>query len=221
MVSPAEHELETLLQFLKVLGDNTRLRIISLLINRVHSVGELAEQLGLSEPTVSHHLKVLREAGLLNLRAVGTSRLYRFNDEYFERIKRTLLTQETLARIGMQMLIYRTDEDFRQEMDQQRAQAEAWLDGLDVSEADRKVLRDYTHNGRLTQIPTREKKLLVVLRWLAAQFEPDRRYTEPEVNAVLSRYHDDFASLRRALIEFQFLARESGGRMYWRAPQPA
>ena len=221
MVSPAEHELDALLQFLKVLGDNTRLRIISLLINRVHSVGELAELLGLSEPTVSHHLKVLREAGLLNLRAVGTSRLYRFNNEFFERIKRTLLTQETLAQIGVQMLTYRTDEDFRQEVGQQRAQAEAWLDDLDVSETDRKVLRDYTHNGRLTQIPTREKKLIVVLRWLAAQFEPDHQYTEPEVNTILSRYHEDYASLRRELVEFKFLAREGGGRTYWRTPQPA
>jgi hypothetical protein len=212
----SNQELDTLLDYLKALGDATRLRIISLLVNRDHSVGELAEALDLSEPTVSHHLAKLREAGLLNLQAVGTTRLYRFNDYYFQQVKRNLLTVETFAAVGARMLNYETDEAFVRDMNVQRAQATAWIDTLDMSEADRKVLRDYTSNGRLKQIPTKAKKLDVVLRWLAGQFEPDRRYTEQDVNAILARFHEDTASLRRALVESRLLARESGGGPYWR-----
>ena len=72
------------------------------------------------------------------------------------------------------------------------------------------MLKDYTINGRLKQIPAKQKKLLVILHWLAGQFEPDRKYTEREVNEILTRYHPDYASLRRDLIDALTLDAEIG-----------
>ncbi len=52
------------------------------------------------------------------------------------------------------------------------------------------------------------------MRWLANQFEPGRTYKESEVNALLERYHEDTAYLRRELIAEKLLKRERG--VYWR-----
>jgi hypothetical protein len=53
-----------------------------------------------------------------------------------------------------------------------------------------------------------------VLDVLAQEFEPGRRYPERTVNAILRRWHDDTASLRRFLVDEEFLARDGG--QYWR-----
>lgn len=68
--------------------------------------------------------------------------------------------------------------------------------------------------GRLTTIPARHAKRLVVLDVLAQRFEPGERYSETEVNNRLRDAHDDVAALRRHLVDEGFLDREAG--VYWR-----
>jgi hypothetical protein len=61
-----------------------------------------------------------------------------------------------------------------------------------------------------------------VLRWLAGHFRPGERYPEAQVNEILGRYHPDFATLRRLLVDEELMQRAGG--MYWRAgtlPPPA
>ena len=70
-------------------------------------------------------------------------------------------------------------------------------------------------NGRLTQIPVRRAKRLLLLDCISQSFEPGRRYSEAEVNAVLRALHDDYAALRRYLVDEDFLSREAG--YYWRS----
>jgi len=78
------------------------------------------------------------------------------------------------------------------------------------------VLRAFLDaHGRLASIPTKLSKRLVVLDHIAQEFEPGRRYTEAEVNAVMHRFHADHAALRRYLVENEFLERRDGE--YWRA----
>lgn len=69
-------------------------------------------------------------------------------------------------------------------------------------------------SGRLVSIPSRHSKRLVVLDYLAQQFEPGERYDEIEVNRRLRAFHDDVAALRRYLVEDGFLDRAAG--VYWR-----
>ncbi|WP_208818096.1 ArsR/SmtB family transcription factor [Micromonospora terminaliae] len=61
------------------LGDPTRRAIVASLAERPRAVGELADELPISRPAVSQHLKVLKEAGLVTDQAAGTRRVYRLN----------------------------------------------------------------------------------------------------------------------------------------------
>lgn len=61
-------QFQRLLNFFKVLGNESRLKILGLLANQERSVGELAALLELREPTVSHHLATMKELGLINVR---------------------------------------------------------------------------------------------------------------------------------------------------------
>ena len=78
------------------------------------------------------------------------------------------------------------------------------------------VLRSFlTAEGRLHTFPAKRAKRLVVLDHVAQSFEPGRTYPEAEVNEVLLRFHDDYAALRRYLVDEQFLTREEN--VYWRS----
>ncbi|HKU10806.1 ArsR/SmtB family transcription factor [Sinomonas sp.] len=61
------------------MGDPTRRAIMERLADHPSPVGELAEQLPVSRPAVSQHLKVLKETGLVSDETVGTRRVYRLN----------------------------------------------------------------------------------------------------------------------------------------------
>jgi DNA-binding transcriptional ArsR family regulator len=64
---------------LNVLGDPTRRAIFERLADGPHAVGDIARELPVSRPAVSQHLKVLKDAGLVRDRQVGTRRLYRLD----------------------------------------------------------------------------------------------------------------------------------------------
>lgn len=77
----------------RVLGEPARLQLLSFIANRPQAeacVCELTEPLGLSQPTVSHHLKVLYEAGLLKKERRGTWIYYQFVPESIELLQKAL-----------------------------------------------------------------------------------------------------------------------------------
>ena len=69
------------------LGDPHRRAIVELLRTGDRSVRELADELPISRPAVSRHLKLLKDAGLVTDRAEGTRRLYRLHDEGIEAVQ--------------------------------------------------------------------------------------------------------------------------------------
>ena len=76
------------------------------------------------------------------------------------------------------------------------------------------MLDAFVVDGRITSIPAAHGKRLVVLDWLAQDFEPGVRYSERQVNAILERRHPDTATLRRYLVDERLLDRAGGE--YWR-----
>ena len=64
-----------------VLAEPNRRRILDLLRDKEHPVGDLVDALGLSQPAVSKHLRILREAGLVSVTADAQRRLYRVDAE--------------------------------------------------------------------------------------------------------------------------------------------
>jgi DNA-binding transcriptional ArsR family regulator len=65
----------------ELLAEPTRRRILDLLLERARPVGELVDLLGLSQPGVSKHLRVLREGGLVRARADAQRRIYEVRPE--------------------------------------------------------------------------------------------------------------------------------------------
>jgi DNA-binding transcriptional ArsR family regulator len=68
-------------EFAKALADETRQKIMASCCCRWCSVGTLAEEIGVAQPTVSHHLAILREAGLVHVRPEGKQTFYTLNQE--------------------------------------------------------------------------------------------------------------------------------------------
>ncbi len=67
--------------FAKALADETRQQIMRLCCCRELSVSEIVEKTGVSQPTVSHHLAILRDADLVSLRSEGKQTYYMLNQE--------------------------------------------------------------------------------------------------------------------------------------------
>ena len=81
----------------------------------------------------------------------------------------------------------------------------------------RKVLKAYLNaDGTLKQLPQEGKKMIIILNFILDAFPFETTFTEKEVNTILRRFHVDTATLRRNLIDYGFMARESDGSRYWR-----
>ena len=77
-------------QVLDSLGDPSRRQILDLVHTKPSSVQELADQLPISRPAVSQHLKVLKDAGIVSSRPVGTRRVYAVTTDGFEVLRQWL-----------------------------------------------------------------------------------------------------------------------------------
>lgn len=194
-------QVQDLLQLLKAIADPQRLTMVRWMSDREHTVGEMAELLELTEPTVSHHISRLHGVGLLRLRMAGNQRFYSVNENRLAQFK--AYVGEIEAPVA---------EPEKQTADN------SWIDALDWDDADKKILRDHMVGTRLKQIPAKDKKWNVILRWLATRFESGVKYTEKEVNAILNPIHEDYAQMRRDLIGFGYMQREGAGGRYWLKP---
>lgn len=70
-----------------VLADPVRRQVVELLAERERSAGEIVDQFDISQPSVSRHLKVLREAGLVNARVDANRRIYSLNPRPLEEVE--------------------------------------------------------------------------------------------------------------------------------------
>jgi len=185
-----ETEVASLLRFFKALAHESRLRLLGFVAQRERSVQELAGLLGLSEPTTSHHLALLHQAGLVGLRVEGNLHWYAFEAAKLAPLAKSVLSRQEVAR---------------------------WA-GAARTEAPDRLIQNYLEpDGRLRLIPAARKKRYPVLVWLAGHFDFDRRYREAEVNEILQVRYWDSATLRRELVGYKMLARDKG--IYWRLPE--
>ncbi len=81
-----EEEITDIADFFKVFGDSTRLRILCYLDCGESNVNSISTELGISQSTVSQHLKLLRVARLVSWRKEGKNIIYKLNDEHISRI---------------------------------------------------------------------------------------------------------------------------------------
>jgi DNA-binding HxlR family transcriptional regulator len=179
---------EELIDFFKALADASRLKIVGLLAQQPYSVEELAALLQLKPSTVSHHLARLSEAGLVSAKVDGYYNVYQLEEKVLEAKSRSLFSQADLH---------------------------AAVADIDLGAYDNKVLKDYVRrDGSLKTIPAQRKKLEAVLRHLVKSFKVENRYSEKQVNKILSGFHEDTATLRRELVGYGLIQRRNNE--YWR-----
>ncbi len=125
------------------------------------------------------------------------------------------LTATGVVRLESDRRTYRLDpETLRWAAEQVGPPRDAGLPLGAANEDEEIVLRTFFRDGRLTEIPAKESKRRIILERIAIEFEPGVRYEEREVNAIVGRFFNDFAALRRYLVDEGFLDREHG--IYWR-----
>jgi hypothetical protein len=77
------------------------------------------------------------------------------------------------------------------------------------------VLKNYIRDGKVRIFPSKEKKKVIILEYIIDKFEPNQRYSEKEVNETIKSTIDDYATVRRYLIDFGFMKRSNDGSEYW------
>jgi predicted transcriptional regulator len=189
-----DEQNDVLMKFFMTLANAERLKIVGLLAVQEANAAEIAGRLGIRPYAVLRHLERLEEMNLVQTAGdeARTARQaplsYRLNTPELNELSRRVLA------------------------DQRRKPKPEDFDG---EAYERKVLSDFmTADGKLKALPAQEKKLLVVLRHLAQDFQPGERYSEKQVNEMLRRYHIDTAALRRYMVDNKLLERSEG--VYWR-----
>lgn len=183
----SSEEMKQLVVLGRALSDLTRIRILGLLGQRPMYGQELAQALDVTPPTITHHLQPLVMAGLVKARREDNFRYYELDSEGLQRLAES--TQHIAkALFAGEPLPPKSDERAR-------------------------VVATFLKDGRLLSIPAQYKKRRYVMQEIARSFEWGRLYDEKEVSAILRNFHDDFASLRREMIDQRIMMRENG--RYW------
>jgi hypothetical protein len=156
-------------------------------------------------------------AGTLARSDEGPSGLAEVLDLPITRVRKHLnrLAATGVIRLNDDRATYRLDaETLRWAAEQVGPPRDVGMALAAANEDEEIVLRTFFRNGRLIEVPSKESKRRIVLERIAIEFEAGTRYDEKEVNVIVGRFHNDYASLRRYLVDEGFLAREHG--VYWR-----
>ncbi|MBR7554232.1 metalloregulator ArsR/SmtB family transcription factor [Allobacillus sp. GCM10007491] len=177
-------QLNRIVRFHKAVGDKTRLRIIALLKNSPLHGQAIAGKLGLTPPTISHHLTKLKEIDIVYQRRDKNTIYFHLNEDKLNRLASAIM------KLG--------DDEMNNE--------------LEVSDEEKyKILNNFKDSeGKLRSIPAQLKKRLIILEHMVEGLEPGKVYPEKEINEYIKQFHDDFATIRREMIMHHFMSRENG-----------
>ncbi|MCE4048498.1 MULTISPECIES: metalloregulator ArsR/SmtB family transcription factor [Bacillaceae] len=179
-------QLDRLVAFHKTIGDPTRIRIIALLAAKPWNGTALAGKLGLTAPTITHHLKKLREINVVYERREK-------NTIYFY-LNKSVISQQAEALVKLSLL-----EKGEQSLDMNRNNEEA-----------AKIIENFIgSDGRLKNIPAQRKKKLIIFRHIIKGLKEGIKYEEKELNEYIKRFFDDYATIRREFIINHFMYREN------------
>ncbi len=157
------------------------------LLDKPQYVEELSERLDLAASTVSFHLKKLEQAQLVS------KKKEQYYVVFYPDLNRLALTLRELVAV----------EDSEKSVQDAR-----------IQQYRQKVIRTFFQQGRLSRLPSQQKKRRIILEEIAKKFQTDRQYSEQELNDIIAEVHEDYCTIRREMVDWKIMARE-GGR-YWR-----
>ncbi|KYG26963.1 metalloregulator ArsR/SmtB family transcription factor [Alkalihalobacillus trypoxylicola] len=176
-------QLNRLVNFHKTVGDKTRLRIIFLLKTGPLHGQAIAGKLGLTAPTISHHLSKLKEIDIVYQRREKNTIYFYLNERKLEFLATSIIQK-----------------------------GEEEMKPFNISEEEKiKVIKNFIdHNDKLKSIPAQRKKKLILLEYMLRGLKQGEVYLEKEMNEHIQKYHEDYATIRREFIMSNFMYRKEG-----------
>ncbi|NRG45300.1 metalloregulator ArsR/SmtB family transcription factor [Bacillus sp. CRN 9] len=181
-------QLSRIVAFHKTMGDPTRIRIIYLLSKGPLHGQAIAGKLGLTPPTITHHLHKLKDINLVYTRRDKNTIYYYLNERVLKHQAQTL---ENII----------DEKGVLEEMDEVK----------DTKSEHYKVINNFfSADGKLKSIPAQRKKKLMIFEHLIKGLKKGVKYEENEINQYIKQFHDDYATIRREFITNQYMYRENG-----------
>lgn len=175
-------DIETIVPIFRALADPVRLQLVGLIASEERCNAELAVELAVSPATVSHHLKVLRRAGLVKERRESPYVFVELDHEALRRAVMAVADPKTTRKL--------TSSDPREKV------IETFFDG----------------DRLLSIPAKRSKKEIVFEEILRRLPPPPSKgsYTERQLSKLIERHHGDFCTIRRELIMGRYMTRDRG-----------
>lgn len=181
-------QLDKVVAFHKALADPTRIRLLFLLKDGPLHGQALAEKLGVSAPTITHHMTKLRQVALVKETRDKNTIYFELDRQFFDRNSQTLY--QALFESENPQEVNTMDRDIHLE---------------------ESVLHNFfLADGTLKQIPAQRKRKLIVFEHLLNGLKVGEKYTEAEINQHILRFHEDYCTIRREFIINHFMYRENG-----------
>ncbi|RNB70075.1 metalloregulator ArsR/SmtB family transcription factor [Brevibacillus panacihumi] len=192
-------QLDQLVTFYKAMGDTTRIRILAILANGPLHGQALAGKLGVTPPTITHHMAKLREAALVYERRDKNTIYFYLHEANVKRLSQAIVNVLEHAKKG-------TDESLWEEEGNEANEG----GGRPLVESLQVLRTFFTADGRLKQIPAQRKKKLIVFEHMVRGLEKGRKYTEAQINEYIRQFHEDYATIRREFVMNHYMYREDG-----------
>lgn len=191
-------QLDQLVTFYKALGDPTRVRILAILANGPLHGQALAGKLGVTPPTITHHMAKLRDAGVVYERRDKNTIYFYLHEANVKRQSQAIVNVMEKAKDTTAEELFAQDNLHVQRRHQMAAEK-------------MQVIRSFiTPDGKLKQIPSQRKKKLIVFEFMVQGLEKGRKYKEQEINEYIRQFHEDYATIRREFIMNHYMYREEG-----------
>lgn len=175
-----------MINYIKTISHVERLQVIGVLAIHPSSMLDIAKELNQPVRQVFAHIEMLAQEGIITQHYSK----WKLDTSYIENLSRENLGKPVRE-------IYTPIEN--------------------VEAKTLKVLSIFLNpDGSIRQLPAEAGKLIIILHYLVQAFEAGIIYSEKEVNQIIKRYHPDYASLRREMIDRNLLSRKSDGSAYWR-----
>jgi biotin operon repressor len=188
--TPATDPMVDLVRLFKGLADPTRLRMLAAMVDRPRCGQDLAAEVGVSPATVSHHLRVLADAGLVAETRQAPYSFFRLDLAGLQAAVKAVSTPKRVRELGTTAAV---DDDTRH------------------------VLRAFFDGPRLISLPAQRRKKDIVLEEVLRRLPRRREYREPELNRFIEAVHPDFCTIRREWIMRGYMERKDG--VYKLAPR--
>jgi len=190
IVPTMSESMPDLVRLFKGLADPTRLRMIAAMVDRARCGQDLAAEVGVSPATVSHHLRVLSDAGLLKETRQAPYTFYQLDLEQLQGAVKAVSSPKRVRELAT---------------------------SATVDDETRDVLRAFFDGPRLIALPAQRRKKDLVLEEVLRRLPRRREYREPELNKFIEVIHPDFCTIRREWIMAGYMEREAG--VYRLAPR--